>query len=434
MNISYDLDLGRGLALVFVFASSLSAWRVHAGPVEEHAKFREQIQIGVTAFEAREFARAQEAFGAAVKLEPQQPRAIYNLAAATAGRGDATKALALLDRYVAMGVKGSQDLDADFPALESLPAFARIKDRLAQNAIPLCPCTTEFDGDAAPFIAEGVALHGNRILVAGIHARRIVVISAGKRSDFVASLPDGLSPFGMATDAARGLLWVAATSLPQSDGATAQQHGHSALLAFDLNTGERRAYHRAPGDAASALGDVTIGSGGVVYVTDSNGALLRLKKDATALEPFGKAGALISPQGIAARSDGRYGIVADYALGLQRIDLGNGQVTPIAVPETVTTLGIDGIALLKDGAFVATQNGLTPARVVRFLLTPDWSRVLDFKIVARASPEISDPTLIAADGDAAVLTGISQWASFDEQSAKPARTPVPWKLVRLDLR
>lgn len=319
----------------------------------------------------------------------------------------------------------------------SLPiAFAQgqSKDGPIPKAVPVCPCSTEFEGDATPFIAEGIAIDRDRLLVAAIHARKIVAIAGGKSSDFIASLPDGLSPFGLVIDRARNLLWVAATSLWQSKGATPEQRGRSALLAFDLSTGAQRIYLRTPTGVESSFGDLALAGDGTVYVTDSRGPLFRLKKNATALESFGTSGAFESPQGIAIRPDNRYAVVADYARGLQRVELASGLVTPIKVAPNFIAVGIDGIAQLDDGSFVATQNGVAPTRIVRFRLSPDWSQVPGFSVVARAAPEISDVSLIVADGDSAVLTGISQWASFDETSTAPVRPVARWKLIRLNLR
>jgi hypothetical protein len=71
-------------------------------------------------------------------------------------------------------------------------------------------------------------------------------------------------------------------------------------------------------------------------------------------------------------------------------------------------------------------------RIVHFRLSPDWSQLTEFKIIAHAAPQISDLSLIASDGSGAVVVGVSQWASFGDTSDKPERPVPPWRVIRLN--
>lgn len=416
----------------WIIACAASSLLATGSMAADRAAFLQSIQAGQSALKAKHYKQADLAFRAGLRAAPQQPRVAYMLAQAAYGRGDTQSVLSWLRRYVAMGVHGPHDLDADFPTLRIVPQFVALEKSFAEVAAPLCRCEEIFTGTPAPFIAEGIVVDDRRLLISGVYARKIIAIADGRETDFVSKLPDGLSPFGMALDHKRGLLWVAAASLAPSHGATAKQRGRSSLLAFHLRTGSLLASYSAPRDREYDFGDLGLAPDGTVYVTDSRGHLFRAKPGARTLEPFGDARSLASPQGIRIRVDNRYALLADYGLGLLRIDLATGAILPIRVPDAVTTLGIDGVALLDDGSFVATQNGLQPMRIVHFRLSPDWLRVTGFKIVAHAAPQISDLSLIASDGSGAVVVGVSQWASFGETSDKPER-PVPsWRLIRVN--
>jgi sugar lactone lactonase YvrE len=200
------------------------------------------------------------------------------------------------------------------------------------------------------------------------------------------------------------------------------------LIALRLSDGALVADIAAP--PGTDLGDAALASDGTVYATDSrSGGVYRLKAGGAKLEPVTTG--LSSAQGIVISRDNRTALVADYALGLMRLDLSTGTLAAIAVPDTVTTLGIDGLAALTDGSFVGTQNGIAPARIVHFHLSSDWSRVARFEVVTRNAPSIADPSLLGVSGKDIYVVGISQWASFDDAKSEPAR-PVPaFRIVRL---
>jgi sugar lactone lactonase YvrE len=418
---------GAAAALFLLAGSALADQRASL------SRYGDLVRKGTAALESKDYHAARRAFLAALPLAPQRAAAAYHLAVADMALGDRQDALKRLSAIAAMGVEAPADFRATFAGLNPQRGFAAIAARFARNTASLCPCTTVFEGPARPFIAEGLAFdpRRRRMLIASVYDRRIVSVAAGRMRAFADTLPRGLSPFSLTPDPARGLVWVTAASLPQSHGATAAQRGQSALLAFRLGDGALA--RDIPAPEGANLGDAALATDGSVYATDSRrGGVFVLKPGAGALVRVSDA--LSSAQGIALHPGGKIALVADYALGLQRLDLSTGRTTAVAVPPDTTTIGLDGIVRLRDGSFLATQNGIAPVRVVRFHLTADWAGITRFSVVARAAPPIADPSLVATrDGDA-YLVGVSQWASFGEDADVPVR-PVPaFRVVRLTLR
>ncbi len=241
-------------------------------------------------------------------------------------------------------------------------------------------------------------------------------------------LPDGLSPLGMAV---RGrTLWVAVATLPQGAG----HDGPSALMAFDLGNGGIRKIYPVPDSGPHVLNDLALAPDGTVYVSDARGgSLYRLTPGERALSHMGKPGMLKSPQGMAVSADGKSLLVADYARGLTRFDLATQAVQALQIPEGANVKGIDGLARLADGRFLASQNGLKDPRILRLTLSPDWTRLLRLDVVAADDLAVSDPSLVMADESGAYLVGVSQWASFDQNRPAPTKPLQPWRIVRLDL-
>ena len=295
------------------------------------------------------------------------------------------------------------------------------------NAGP-CPCTNFFTGDAKPFIAEGVAHDtvSGRFFVAGVAARRIIAIQTGRARNF-ARLPDEYSPLGIAL--ADGSLWVTAAVLPQGAG----HEGPSALIAFDLG-GKVRTVYPVPDDGRHVLNDLTFAPDGTVYTSDArDGSLYRLMPGASALTRLGPRALLKSPQGMAVSRDGKFLLVADYSLGLVKVDPAAAAFEPLKIPADAKTKGIDGLARLADGSFLASQNGLAEPRILRLILSPDWSQLLSLEVVAEDDAAIADPSLVMTDSSGAYVVGVSQWASFGQDRQTPTKPLQPWRIIRLDI-
>jgi streptogramin lyase len=297
------------------------------------------------------------------------------------------------------------------------------------QAAASCPCANFFTGDAKPFIAEGIARDSvtDRFFVAGVAARRILAIRNGHAREF-AQLPDEYSPLGIAW--ADGSLWVTAAVIPQGAG----HEGPSALIAFDPG-GHVKAVYPVPDEGRHVLNDLTFAPDGTIYASDArDGSLYRRTPGASALTRLGPRGLLKSPQGMAVTGDGHFLLVADYSLGLVKVDLATATFEPLKIPADAKTKGIDGLAQLADGSFLASQNGLAQPRILRLVLSPDWSQLLSLEVVAADDAAIADPSLVMADSSGAYVVGVSQWASFGQDRQTPTKPLQPWRIIKLELK
>jgi hypothetical protein len=186
-----------------------------------------------------------------------------------------------------------------------------------------------------------------------------------------------------------------------------------------------------PGKGKAALNDLAFAPDGAVYASDSlSGALYRLPPGAPALMRLDVS--LKSPQGMAVSGDGKSLLVADYSLGLVKLDLAGASFAPLQLPDGINVKGIDGLARLPDGSFLASQNGLSKPRILRLSLSPDWSQVLSLDVIAADDSAVADPSLVMADPSGAYVVGVSQWASFGN-GPTPTHPLQPWRIVKLAL-
>jgi hypothetical protein len=131
--------------------------------------------------------------------------------------------------------------------------------------------------------------------------------------------------------------------------------------------------------------------------------------------------------------DGKTMFVADYSHGLLRIDLASRDVSALRTAANVTTLGIDGLYLHR-GALIAVQNGVVPARVVRFCLDAAGRGVRRAELLDRNPALADEPTLGTIVGDSAFYVATSQWDKFDDAGRRaPGTTLRPASVLRVAL-
>jgi hypothetical protein len=227
---------------------------------------------------------------------------------------------------------------------------------------------------------------------------------------------------GVRVDARRGVLWATLAGIPQMHGFGRADTIIAALVRVRIADGRiERRWDLPPAPLGHVLGDLAVGPLGDVFVTDSNDpTLYRLRPNADSLE------AITSPlfrslQGMAPTPDGRLLYVADYAHGLLRVDLETRAVTRLEDAPHTTSLGCDGI-VWDRGAIVAVQNGVSPARIMRFVLDSSGQRISDAQVLDRNSSIADEPTIGTVVGDEFVYVANSQWEKYtDDGRRKPGR-------------
>jgi hypothetical protein len=117
--------------------------------------------------------------------------------------------------------------------------------------------------------------------------------------------------------------------------------------------------------------------------------------------------------------DGRLLFVADYSHGLLRVDLATNGVTRIADAPNSTALGCDGIAWY-GGSIIAVQNGVVPARVMRFHLDERGERVTKAELFDRNWAIADEPTIGTIAGDTFVYVANSQWEKYTGEGKRKA--------------
>jgi hypothetical protein len=146
-------------------------------------------------------------------------------------------------------------------------------------------------------------------------------------------------------------------------------------------------------------------------------------------------GDFISPQTPAMHPDGKHVFIPDYARGIGVLDLASRRVIWLNQGERAKYAinGIDGL-YFNRGSLIATQNGSSPERVIRFQLNAAFTGIVSEQIIERATATLGDPTHGVIVGDFFYYIANSGWSELDDHGdVKAGSKLTPVHIMRFRL-
>ena len=323
------------------------------------------------------------------------PRATLQLMVAQESAGRRQEALASLAAFVRMGQSDPDALDSEALAgLRRDPASVGLLRAMEDNTAARATASPLLRFAIAELVPEDIDFDPttDHFFVSTVLGRSILSIGRdGKAGTFVRDAP---APFmALKVDAKRRRLWTTQVSVGE---------GRSTVQLYSLLDG--RLLKAVPAPAGAELGDLALDAAGGAYLSDgSGGAIYRLRADDDTLQRL-DAGEFISPQTVAPARDGTHLWVPDYLRGIGLMDLATGSVRWLSARGRFALSGIDGL-YLNGRTLIATQNGTSPERVVRFRLDAAGTQILSEQILERGTPTLGDPTHGVVVGDSILLPG-----------------------------
>lgn len=422
------------LALIACLAAAPVALAQPRSPADSATAARTAWREAATALRKGDDDTAWQQALLASRLWPEQPAYLRGVAIAAARRTDPTALIDALDRLAAFQVNPGLAQDSAVAALRERPAVARALARLDAATAPLRRSTVAATlPDTTAFI-EGITIDPGTgtIYLASVRHRTIYAVrpDGAVRDLGIARHRRIGAILGVRFDA--GALWATTAGLPQSQGYTPADSSIAALLRIRPADGALLRRWDLPEGIPHVAGDLAIGPGGDVFVTDSRSPwLYQLARGADTLvartDPLFR-----SLQGPAPAPDGRIVYLADYSHGILRYDLETGTAARLAAPAGVTTLGIDGL-VLHGRSLIGIQNGVEPARVVRLVLDPAGQRIVAATTLDRRLPDADQPTIGTLAGADVLYVGNSQWEQYDDDGRRTAKPLRPTLILRLKL-
>lgn len=402
------------------------------GPFETSRSLRIEAQ---RAAEAGDFEAARRALDAASSLQPGSPGVLLGLAQIGVMAGDDELVFSALERAAVAGV--AFDLsrlgETDARLREAQPdRYAALDAELTRNSGSYGQAERFARIDVPDSLIEGLAkeIETDRIFLSDVIGRQVLVVEPFDRSGAAvfADAEDGLqSPFGLASDDVNRVIWVASGALPQTR-LNAGEAPATALIALDLVTGEL--YRRYEADGAERFADL-VTRDGLVYVVDSGAnRIYQLTSLSGSLRVLSDDSRFASLQGAALADGALY--VADYALGLWRVDLADGTAQLVRAGEE-SLLGIDGLSATREGRLIAVRNGVDPHAVIAIDLARDGLSVARTEILLRGHADFGEPTLVDVQDDRIFFIANAPWALWPEDGSGPTAPVPPVTVLEIDL-
>jgi hypothetical protein len=384
------------------------------GAADPVPRWRALNQEARAAVQAKDYSKLR---GLLIELRPMMggnPRIGYNLAATEAKLGNAAAAFTELRNLTAAGLVYDFKADEDFASVRESPEFAAILKKVDENRKPVTHAAVAFTLAEKDLIPEDIAYDAKtrRFFVSSVRKGKILTTDGKEftRADW--------SVFALRVDPSRRLLWATTAWIEQCEKCNAADEGKTALLAFDLDSGALK--QRVESPVKGVLGDMTVSRKGDVYVSEGlHGAFLRLAAGAKEFERLDVAGEFGSPQTPVLSADEKTIYIPDYLRGIAAMDVATHAVRWIEPAADVVLTGIDGL-YVRDGKFLAVQNGTSPARLIRISMDGQKQEVLEANWDG-----FGDPTHGVIVGNEFYFIANSGWGEYDQKGKKnDGRAPV----------
>lgn len=335
-------------------------------------------------------------------IAPQSPRIHYEVAKMHALLGDASNAIVSLKQALVMGYDFGETLDSAFVALSRSNVFGEIQKLIEKMRRPINNSEKAMTIPGRDLIPEGMAYDpvDDCFYMGSIEKCKIVRFDRyGNTVDFTSEKQDGLRiVLGMEVDAKRRILWTTSAVTNARPHIPEEEVGWSGLFQYDLKSGRliKKYIVHVPGKK-HLLNDVTIGSNGDVYITDTDAhCVYRVLKEKDGLELFLKPPEFLWPNGISFGADDQVLYVSSSGNGIYRIDIPTKSYQLLDRPQHVSTVGIDGMYYYEN-SLICVQNGLQ--RISRFYLNAQGDGVERLKVIETRNPHFQIPTTGAIAGD-----------------------------------
>lgn len=358
------------------------------------------------------------------------PRAALQMMSAETLSGNPDEALRYFSQYVDMGQADEETLKSkSFDALRELPKYQRIHARMTANGAVISAAGELFGLQPAARIPEDIDYDSAQKIfyLTTVLGRQILQVDMTGRSKEFASSPDHWPMMAIKIDARRRVLWATEVAVNGFAPAPKADWGRSAVLLYDLRSA--KLLQRIEGPPKAALGDMTLDPDGNAIVSDGElGGIYRISRITHKLERI-DAGDFISPQTPAVLADGKHLLVPDYARGIGVLDLQSKSVAWLPTEGRRALSGIDGL-YVAGRTWIATQNGASPERVIKFLVNDANTAVVSETIIERSTPTLGDPTHGVIVGDYFYYIANSGWDALDDHGNLADGKSLPRSSIR----
>jgi hypothetical protein len=415
------------IAVAYPLAAAPAASPAGPAAIDEFARMQNELRSSRAGGDTTAYLKGSQTLYAFLN---GSPRANLQLMGAEAASGNPDEALRYFSQYIAMGQSDEEVLKSKlFDPLRALPKYQGIYSSMAANMTSISAAVEAFRLQASARVPEDIDYDAARKLffISTVLGQQILQVDMTGRSKVFAGSPDHWPMMALKIDARRRVLWATEVALDGFVSVAKADWGRSAVLEYDLQSA--KLLRRIEGPAKAALGDMALDSNGNAIVCDGQGGgIYRVGPTAERFERI-DGGDFISPQTPAVLAGGKHVLVPDYVRGIGLLDLNSKAVVWLPMVGKHALNGIDGLYAVGR-SLIATQNGTSPERVIRFAVSDSKTSVTSETIIERATPTLGDPTHGVVVGDYFYYIANSGWDALDDHGALLEGKSLPIGAVR----
>ena len=416
-----------GIAAALPLAAALAQSPAVPAAIDEFARMQNELRSSRAGGDTAAYLKGSQTLYSFLN---GSPRANLQLMGAEAASGNPDESLRYFSQYVAMGQSDEEVLKSKLiDSLRMLPRFQGIYSSMAANMTRISAAAEAFPLQASARVPEDIDYDASRKLffISTVLGQQILQVDVTGRAKVFAASPDHWPMMALKIDAGRRVLWATEVALDGFASVAKADWGRSALLEYDLQSA--KLLRRIEGPAKTALGDMALDANGNAIVCDGQGGgVYRVGRSAERFERI-DGGDFISPQTPAVMSDGNHILVPDYVRGIGLLDLNSKAVVWLPMVGKHALNGIDGLYAVGN-SMIATQNGTSPERVIRFAVSDSKTTVTSETVIERATPTLGDPTHGVVVGDYFYYIANSGWDALDDHGTLLAGKSLPIGAVR----
>ncbi len=350
----------------------------------------------------------------------ESPTSVLQVMSAEAFAGDQEAALRSFERFIAMGQADAAVFQGkQFDELRKSEKFRALDAEMHKNETPVARSAEVFRMPETGMIPEDIDFDSRtgEFYVTSVMKGEILAFDKAGHSRVFARAPHNWPMMALKIDSPRRVLWATEVALRTFKSVPQADRGTTTILIYDLDS--RRLVDRVAGPSRMTLGDMALTKDGDAIVSDNEGAgIYRVNRKTHAFDRLDE-GDFVSPQTGVMSPDNRHLFVPDYSRGIGILDLNTKRVEWLASESPHALSGIDGL-YLHGRTLIATQNGTSPERVVRFELDESLKRVESESVVERATPTLGDPTHgVVVDGSFYYIAN-SGWDAIEDDGTPKA--------------
>lgn len=282
---------------------------------------------------------------------------------------------------------------------------------------------TDIKFSADQIYPEGVAWSAKQNVFFVSSIRHGIVGKVSKQGKYTPFITDEklVSSVGIVVDAKRNILWVANSDPGTSSRSTPATQGKlAAVAAYDVTSGERRAYYDLSGlvEGSHFANDLTLDTDGNVYVTDSFSPVIYRIDTAGKATVFARSDMFIGGEGfnlngIAYHPDGFLLAGMHNSGELFRVSMKDPeQVQRVKMPEALK--GADGLVLRESGRLTVVQNNGAD-RTIDLVSSDGWKTA---RIQRKKKSVLSFPTTATKLGKNLYVLNARLDTLFDKDAPK----------------